>query len=266
MNAARMGVLVLAVVAAGLAALLARGLVSSGDAPAAAQVVEAPQAQVLVASTTIDRGERLSASSLRWQNWPESALVPGYITRAQSPEAISDMTGNLARASLANGEPITDTKIVNSKTGGFMAALIAPGKRAVAITVSPETGAGGFILPNDHVDIIHTRRVTQDTPRGPQDVIQGEVLLRDIRVLAIDQRFKDDSGDQVALGKTATLELSAAQAERVTVAQAEGSLILSLRGLSEAAESQNDDEVAQEPESSSISVVRAGTQQIIRVR
>ncbi len=266
MNAARMGVLVLAVVAAGLAALLARGLVLSGDAPAEAKIVEAPQAQVLVASTTIDRGERLSSSSLRWQNWPESALVPGYITRAQSPEGIANMTGNLARASLSNGEPITDAKVVNSKTGGFMAALISPGKRAVAISVSPETGAGGFILPNDHVDIIHTRRVTQDTPRGPQDVIQGEVLLRDIRVLAIDQRFKDDSGDQVALGKTATLELSAAQAERVTVAQAEGALILSLRGLSEAADNQNDEELVQEPESSSIAVVRAGTQQIIRVR
>lgn len=265
MNAARMGVLVLAIVAAGLAALLARGLVSSGDVPAETKIIEAPQAEVLVASTNIGRGERLSSSSLRWQNWPEASLVPGYITRAQAPEAISEMTGNLARTSLSNGEPITETKVVNSKTGGFMAALIAPGKRAVAITVSPETGAGGFILPNDHVDIIHTRRVTQDTSRGLQDVIQGEVLLRDIRVLAIDQRFKDDSGDQVALGKTATLELTAAQAERVTVAQAEGALILSLRGLSEAADHQNDEVIVQ-PESSSIAVVRGGTQQIIRVR
>jgi pilus assembly protein CpaB len=266
MNAARMGVLVLAVVAAGLAALLARGLVSSGDAPVEAKVVEAPTAQVLVASTNIQRGDRLSASSMRWQNWPESALSDGFITRAQSPEGVSELTGSLARAPLANGEPITTAKIVNVKTGGFMAALIGPGKRAVAISVSPETTAGGFILPNDHVDVIHTRRVQQDGPRGLQDVIQGDVLLRDVRVLAIDQRFKDDSGDQVAIGKTATLELTPAQAEIVTVAQAEGQLTLSLRGLGEAAEGNVAETERQTPETTSISIVRYGTQQVIRVR
>lgn len=266
MNAARIGVLVLAVVAAGLAALLARGLVSSGDAPVEATVIEAPTSEVLVASTNIERGNRLSGSSMRWQSWPETALAEGFITRTQRPNGIESMTGNLARAPLANGEPITDAKVVNIKTGGFMAALISPGKRAVAVNLSPETGAGGFILPNDHVDIIHTRRVQQDGPRGVQEVIQGEVLLRDIRVLAIDQRFKDDSGEQVALGKTATLELSPAQAERVTVAQAEGPLTLSLRGLGEAADAQIEGEEEQVSESSSISVVRYGTPQLIRVR
>lgn len=266
MNAARMGVLVLAVVAAGLAALLARGLVSSGDAPVETKVIEAPTSEVLVTSTGIERGARLSSSSMRWQSWPDTAISDGYIIRAQHPEALAEMAGSLARISMGNGEPITSNKVVNVKTGGFMAALIAPGKRAVAVTLSPETGAGGFILPNDHVDIIHTRRVQQDGPRGMQEVVQGEILLRDIRVLAIDQRFKDDSGDQVAIGKTATLELTAAQAERVTVAQVEGQLTLSLRGLSETAEQQNDAEVAPEPESSSVSVVRYGTQSTVRVR
>lgn len=265
MNAARMGVLVLAVVAAGLAALLARGLVSSGDTSAAPKVVEAPTAQVLVASTNISRGARLTGSSMRWQSWPETALSPDFITRAAKPDGVTEMTGSLARSSITNGEPITDAKVVNSKNGGFMAALISPGKRAVAVTVSPETGAGGFILPNDHVDIIHTRHVQQDGPNGPESVVQGEVLLRDIRVLAIDQRFQGDTGDQVAIGKTATLELTAAQAERVTVAQAEGSLILTLRGLSEASEVDGD-EVPKDTGSSSVSVIRYGTQSTIRVR
>lgn len=266
MNAARMGVLVLAVVAAGLAALLARGLVSSGDAPGEEKVVEAPTVEVLVASTTIERGDRLNQSSMRWQNWPEASMSDGFITRAARPEAMSEMAGTLARVVLVHGEPITATKVVSVKSGGFLAALIAPGKRAVAITVSPETGAGGFILPNDRVDIIQTRRIQQDGPTGSREVIEGDIVLQDIRVLAIDQRFQEESGDQVAIGKTATLELSAAQAERITVAQAEGSLTLSLRGLAEAKGPQEVAEVPEESDSSSIAVVRYGTQQIVRVR
>jgi pilus assembly protein CpaB len=260
-----MGVLVLAVVAAGLAALLARGLVSSDDAPSAPKVVEAPTEQVLVTSTVVARGERLTANKMRWQNWPETALSDGYVTRSKMPHAIADMTGNLARTSLGNGEPITIAKVVNVETGGFMAALIAPGKRAVAITVSPETGAGGFILPNDHVDIIHTRHVRQDGPQGSQDIVQGEILLHDIRVLAIDQQFKD-GGEPVAIGKTATLELTAAQAERVTVAQAEGPLTLSLRGLGEKGNANDDNALSSEAESSSVSVVRYGARSTVRVR
>ena len=266
MNAARMGVLVLAVVAAGLAALLARGLVSSGDAPAETKVVEAPTAEVLVASANIGRGDRLSSNSMRWQNWPVTAVSEGFITRAANPEGESEFEGSLARVALAPGEPITKVKVVSVKSGGFLAALIAPGKRAVAITVSPETGAGGFILPNDRVDIIQTRRTQQDGPNGSREVIEGDIVLQDIRVLAIDQRFQEEGGDQVAIGKTATLELSPAQAERLTVAQAEGALTLSLRGLAEAKGDAKIEELPQESESSSIAVVRYGTQQIVRVR
>ena len=266
MNAARIGVLVLAVVAAGLAALLARGLVSSNDTPPAPQVVEAPTAQVLVAATDIERGDRLTENSVRWQSWPEASLSQGFITKAAKPGAIAEMTGGIARSAIANGEPITTAKVVSTKSGGFLSALIEPGKRAVAVSVSPETSAGGFILPNDRVDIIHTIRVTQDGPHGPQQVVQGEVLLKNIRVLAIDQRIEGDRGEKVALGKTATLELTAAQAEQVTVAQVEGPLTLSLRGLQDSQAKDEASEVPQALGSSSVSVVRYGSQSIVRVR
>ncbi|MGB3809129.1 MAG: Flp pilus assembly protein CpaB [Parvibaculum sp.] len=254
----------MAVVAAGLAALLARGLVSSGDAPEQQKVVEAPTTEVLVASTAIDRGARLSGSDLRWQSWPNSALGPNFVTRQQKPDAIATLTGSLARASISNGEPITDGKIIDVKSGGFMSALVSPGMRAVAVAVSPETGAGGFILPNDRIDVIQTRRVQEDGARGPHEVVHGEILLHNIRVLAIDQRFKDDSGEQVAVGKTATLELTPAQAERVAVAQVEGTLILSLRGLGET--DVQVEEVPQQSSTSVIRVVRYGTAQSVRVR
>lgn len=265
MNAARMGVLVLAVVAAGLAALLARGLVSSGDAPVQPQVVQAPTSDVLVVSTNVDRGARLSAGDLRWQSWPNTALGEGFVTRQQKPDAIAALTGSLVRASMTNGEPVTPGKIIDVKSGGFMSALISPGKRAVAVIVSPETGAGGFILPNDRVDIIQTRHIQEQGPLGtPQDAVRGTILLRDIRVLAVDQRFKDDSGDQVAIGKTATLELTPSQAELVSVAQAEGGLVLSLRGLGEP-EAQNA-EIKEESTVTTIRVVRYGTEKSVRVR
>ena len=266
MNAARIGVLVLAVVAAGLAALLARGLVSSGDTPPAPKVVEAPTAQVLIASTNIERGDRLTDGSVRWQSWPESSLNQSFITKAAKPGAIAEMTGDIARAAITEGEPITAAKVVNAKSGGFLSALIEPGMRAVAVSVTPETSAGGFILPNDRVDVIHTRRVTQYGPRGSQEAIQGEVLLKNIRVLAIDQRIDGDQGEKVALGKTATLELTEAQAERVTVAQAEGPLTLSLRGLQDADAKRDVDNVPQDVGPSSMSVVRYGSQSTVRVR
>ncbi|MCE9650602.1 MAG: Flp pilus assembly protein CpaB [Parvibaculum sp.] len=260
-----MGVLVLAVVAAGLAALLARGLVSSGgDAPAQPQVVQAPTTEVLVASTNIDRGSRLTSGDLRWQSWPDTALGEGFVTRKQKPDAIAAMTGSLARSSMANGEPVTEGKLVDVKSGGFMSALLTPGKRAVAIVISPETGAGGFVLPNDRVDIVQTRRISQEGPNGPEEIVQGEMLLQNIRVLAIDQRFKDDGGEQVAIGKTATVELTPAQAEAVAVAQVEGPLILSLRGLSE-----NAGEVGEERQeglTSVIRVVRYGAEKTVRVK
>jgi pilus assembly protein CpaB len=261
-----MGVLVLAVVAAGLAALLARGLVSSGDAPAQPKVVEAPTSDVLVVSTNIERGARISSGDLRWQSWPASALGPTFITRQQKPDAVAALTGSLARDSIANGEPVTAAKLIDVKTGGFMSALINPGMRAVALTVSPETGAGGFILPNDRVDLIQTRHVQQDGPHGTQDVVQGEIILHNIRVLAIDQRFKDEGGEQVAIGKTATVELTPMQAEAVAVAQAEGPLILSLRGLAEKADMSNETEAPQESTTTTIRVVRYGAEKTVRVR
>lgn len=266
MNAARIGVLVLAVVAAGLAALLARGLVSSGDTSPPPKVVEAPTAQVLIASTNIARGDRLSSDNVRWQSWPETALNSDFLTKVAKPAAIPDLTGAIAVSRIANGEPITGAKIVNAKSGGFLSAFLEPGMRAVAVSISPESSAGGFILPDDRVDVLHTRHITQDGPRGPEQVVQGEVLLKNVRVLAIDQRTDGSGGEKVALGKTATLELTAAQAERVTVAQVEGPLVLSLRGLQDSQAKDDAGEVPQAIGSSSVSVVRYGSQSTVRVR
>lgn len=262
MNAARMGVLVLAVVAAGLAALLARGLVSSNEAPVQ-QVEQTPTTEVLVAATDLARGARLTAGDFRWQAWPQGSLGANTITRAQRPDAAEKLTGHLARVAIANGEPIAETKLVDLKNGGFMSALIEPGMRAVAVSIAPETGAGGFILPNDRVDVILTYK--QRDEESGVDTTHSETILRNVHVLAIDQRFKEEGGEEVAIGKTATLELAPHQAEVLTLSQAEGTITLTLRSLAGEARKSADDDGAKS-EGSVVRVVRYGVEKTVRVR
>ncbi len=261
MNGARIGVLVLAVVAAGLAALLARGLVSSKPEPVQ-PVAVVPTTQVLVASTNVDRGVRLAAGDLRWQAWAAGPVSPELITKDAKPNAIDLYAGYVTRAPIMNGEPVIVSKLVDLKTGGYMSALITPGMRAVAITVSPETSAGGFILPNDHVDVILTHKV-RESGMG-EEAVRGETFLRNVRVLAIDQRFKEE-GDQVAIGKTATLELSSSQAELLATAQAEGTISLSLRSLEKADEAVADTD-GTKTDGAVIRIVRYGAEKTVRVR
>lgn len=251
MSAARIGVLVLAIVAAGLAALLARGLMSSDSPQPVAEVVEEPTSEVLVAVRNLDVGQRVSSSDLRWQRWPEAALNAAYVTRTQKPAAIEEFTGSIARSAVLGGEPVTIEKLVTLSGAGFMSALIEPGMRATAIVITPETSAGGFILPNDRVDVI--------------DVERGQTILRNIRVLAIDQRFNEKAGEQVAVGRTATLELSPAQVELVSVAQSDRPLSLSLRGLADR-DPAGAEEAERETGGTIVKVVRYGTTQSVRVK
>ncbi len=250
-NAARIGVLGMAIVAAGLAALLARGLMSSDTEEPVKQVVEEPTAEVLVAVNNLDIGQRVSSSDLRWQRWPEAAMNPAYVSRAQKPTAIEEFTDSVARSALLSGEPVTLDKLVTLTGAGFMSALIEPGMRAAAIRIEPETSAGGFILPNDRVDVI--------------DVEKGQTILRNIRVLAIDQRFNEKAGEQVAVGRTATLELTPGQVELVSVAQADGMLSLSLRSMGDQDLAGTEEQV-RASSGSVVKIVRYGTTQSVRVK
>lgn len=241
MNAMRIGILALALVAAGLAAFLARSLVTS-DQPqtAAPQVVEQPMAEVLVAAGDIALGQRVGKSDLSWQRWPEDAIAGAYVTRASQPNALDVFSGTIARGPLLAGEPVTPGKLVNFDNAGFMSALLSPGMRAVSTKISPETGAGGFILPNDRVDVIVTMRFRGGEGMeggGSGDTFRSETILRNVRVLAIDQTFKELEGEQVVVGKTATLEMLPGQAEDFARAEAQGTIALTLRPLADMARS-----------------------------
>jgi pilus assembly protein CpaB len=187
--------------------------------------------EIMVAAHAIEVGTKVTAGDLKWQGWPKTALDPNFITKEAQPQAIEDAgQGSVARMPLVEGEPVTGQKIIKADGAGFLAAVLTQGRRAVAVKLSAEHGAGGFILPNDRVDVIMTRKLGSDAQGVPQ--YRAATVLRDVRVLAVDQTSQEEGGDSKSIvGKTATLELSPQQAELVSLAEAMGDLSLSLRSL-----------------------------------
>ena len=237
MSVTRIIILVVAIVAAGAAAFLARGLIGGGEKQVQAAPAAVPMTDVLVAAAAIPLGSRVNAGSFKWQQWPQASLDSSLVVRELNPEAANQFDGAVARVNLVPGEPVTALKIVRSDSAGFMAATLTPGMRAISIEVSPESGAGGFILPNDRVDVIMTRKIEASTEgtRG----FTSSTVLNNVRVLAIDQTYKEEEGNQVVVGKTATLELSPQDAEALALARAMGDIALSLVSLDEGAQAAN---------------------------
>jgi len=227
MNTRRLVVLLLAAGAAGVVALMVRSFIGGGSKQAEATLTPAPVAitQVLVASTRLEPGQSLTEGQVRWQQWPSNSVDPGFIMKSGGMSAAAAVEGTVVRAPIVEGEPVTYAKIVKSEAAGFMAATLAPGMRAVSISVSVASVAGGFILPNDRIDLICT--VVADSPKRAL----SRAVLSNVRVLAIDQAFDGKNQKAVSDVKTATLELSPKQAEIVQMAQAMGTLSLALRSL-----------------------------------
>ena len=228
MNTRRIVVLVLAAVAAGGAALLVRGMLGGGTSNADARAQPAPIAisEVLVAASDLQPGQELQSNQVRWQKWPTSSVDHQFITRAGASSLDAAVSGTVVRTPIVSGEPITFEKIVKSDAAGYMAATLQAGMRAVSISVNMASVAGGFILPNDHVDIILTMASNDSSHQA-----HAHTVLSNVRVLAIDQAFDSKSQKAVSDVKTATLELTPSQAQTLAGAQASGTLSLALRGL-----------------------------------
>ncbi len=235
MKAARILVLGVALAAGGAAAYLVAG----GDEE---KKVEAPPApvfatvDVLIAKGDIGMGTAVSADDFAWQAWPAATTGDSYVTKKDKPNAIEELNGAIARAPFTGGEPIREAKLIKANgAAGYMAAILPSGMRAVSTEISPETGAGGFILPNDRVDVILSRRPKDDDRKasvGPPPA--SETILINVRVLAIDQTVEEKNGQRVVVGKTATLEITPRQAESLTQARQLGTLSLALRSLLDA--------------------------------
>jgi len=231
MNTARIIVLAISVAAGGLAIWLLNSPDSKPAVPA--PVVQIDTVDVLVAKSDIGLGQTVNADDLQWQTWPAAnASSASFIRRADRPDALTQFTGSIARSPFIGGEPIRELKLVKGPSSGIMAAILPSGMRAISTEISLESGASGFILPNDHVDIILTRHEKRQDASGTNvDTVVSETILNNIRVLAIDQTIEEKNGQKVVVGKTATLELRPDQVELLTSARQTGSLTLALRSI-----------------------------------
>jgi Flp pilus assembly protein CpaB len=160
------------------------------------EIVVAPTAKVLVASQTIGVGQKLSPDMVEWADWPEAQVRSEYITDVNLPDAIAEMTGNVVRAEFLPGEPIREQKLIDAD-GGYLSALLEGGLRGVSVAVTADAASGGFIIPNDHVDVVLTRMAV--------DGQESETILSNVRVLGINSQLSgvpapEGEGDGEAAG------------------------------------------------------------------
>lgn len=268
MRPARIILVIVALVAGGLAAVLVMrmGRAPAPQAEVVTQVVQEAKTRVLVAKAAIGMGERLNANTVEWQDWPEGAIRPEYVTIAAMPDAPVELTGAVARFEFFPGEPIREQKLARADQG-YLSAVLASGMRGVSVGVTAASSAGGFVVPNDHVDVL----LTTSTSAGQQ----SEVVLSNVRVLAIGKRLGemgvsggDEKGESASptpvtfdSNTIATLELTPAQAETLINASMRGQLSLTLRSVVDFGKRAD----AQRPPSTSqaVRVIRFGKEQSV---
>jgi pilus assembly protein CpaB len=231
MQKARLVILTVAVAAAGAAGYIATHLTPDVTVVTTGQEPQIKLQDILVATENLGVGAEMQGQ-MRWQPWPVDALADGYIKRSDRPKAEEELKGSTVRLQIFPGEPIREAKLIG-KGQSFMSAQLPAGMRAVATQIAADTAAGGFILPDDYVDVIMIRQMD-----GEQKQYATETILRNIRVLAIDQTIQEDeTGQKTKVGSTATLELTPEQAEIMAVAQQMASrMTLVLRSLQDAQE------------------------------
>ncbi len=186
--------------------------------------------RVIAAASDIPAGSFIRTEKhLKWVQWPRANVMPIFLS--EKKHSLEEFSGSVARRSIAAGEPITTNALVKSDEGGFMAAVLTPGARAVSISVNPTTGNAGFIFPGDRVDLILTHEISVAATGEGEAVLASETFVENVRVLAVDQKL-DNPENKAMLAKTITVEVTPKQAEKINVATRLGQISLSLRSLS----------------------------------
>jgi pilus assembly protein CpaB len=234
MSPVRLIILLVAAGAAIAAVFMVRAMQTPSSAVAAAPppVVEMPKTEILVARQNIPVGKFLTVEDLRWQPWPQDSATENFTDKKINPQGLESAVGSVALANMVEGEPLTAAKYARPGTQGFMSVMLTPGMRAISIDINSVTGAGGFILPNDRVDVL----ITRDMKVGDGaaiDSFRTEKILSNVRVLAIDAIYGVAQEGQGAaiVGSRATIELGEKDAMMLRTAQRAGSISLVLRSI-----------------------------------
>lgn len=228
--------LIVALGSGGISAWLLAATPTSEASPAVQpEVASAPMEEVLLAAVDMPKGHAVTVEAVRWQPWPADALNDAFIVRSRRPDAVEELVGSKLKDDVLAGRPIIAQDLV-PKGASFLSAVLVPGMRAVAIAISAEKTAGGFVLPDDRVDVLLTSPCRPE--EGCNGAMSARTILKNVRVLAIDQSGSEDGSSGVLLGKTATLELDPHQAEELIAAEASGTLSLVLRSAADSVETQ----------------------------
>jgi pilus assembly protein CpaB len=235
MDVKKVALLVGALVIAVITAVMAKNMFAGAGAQQAAAAPAVPVGpKILVAKKALPVGTIIDADSLSWQPWPKELMQGAYYTQGQPDADVQKLLGTVVRYQVTAGQPLTRGAVVGPQDRGFLAAALSPGMRAVTVPVNAATGVAGFIFPGDHVDLVLTQQVTGGGDGPPLKA--SETIVRNIRVLATDQRYTDKDED----GKTAiktfsnvTMEVTPKIAEKIEVAQSIGTLSLSLRSIAD---------------------------------
>lgn len=251
--------LVSALIIAALTAFMARSMFTGAAAPTAnaakAPVPTGPK--VLVATRALPVGTLITPEALRYQPWPKELIEEAYfIEGGEGQPNIEKLVGTVVRNAITAGQPVSQGALVAPGDRGFLAAALSPGMRAVSIPIkTPSMGVSGFVFPGDRVDLFLTQRVPVE---DGQPLSVSETIIRNLRVLATGRSPRtavDEQGNTVVRGFTLiTVEATPRIAEQITVAQAVGSISLSLRALAD-----NQSELEQALASGSVSIPEGAT-------
>lgn len=226
------------------------------SAPAAPAAVHIAAGDVLVAAHDLPAGTILKADDVRWQRWPEEGLDPNFLLRDKGADPQKDAVGRAVLRGFAAGEPITAQRLLKPGDAGFLAAALTPGMRAISVRIDAVSGDAGFITPGDHVDVLLAERFPltdeQSGPGGlrPTQKQVNSVVLRDVRVLAIDQEVQD-MDKKPKVGTTATVEVAITQAQKLALASQMGVLSLALRSFAKPEDPEKQGGVVQDTDVSS---------------
>src|SRR5213076_1843470 len=235
MDVKKLALLVGALVIAVITAVMAKNMFAGAGAQQAAAAPAVPLGpKVLVAKKALPVGTIIDPDSFTFQPWPKELMQSAYYVEGQPDGDPKKLLGTVVRYQITAGQPVTRGSLVGPQDRGFLAAALGPGMRAITVPVNTSSSVAGFVFPGDHVDMVLTQTVSGGG-EGPALKV-SETIVRNLRVLATDQRVteKDDDGKtQVKTFSNVTLEVTPRIAEKISVAQSIGSLSLSLRSIAD---------------------------------